>query len=73
MCIETSIQIKIVLSWYKATFTIFKNRLYFSVMSIALNDVNVRGGGGGGGGVVMSYNHLHEKLVPVKSLYRYSR
>ena len=36
--------IKIVLSWYKATFQIFKNRAYVSVTSIALNDVNVRGG-----------------------------
>ena len=36
--------IKIALSWYKATFPIFKNRAYFSVTSIALNDVNVRGG-----------------------------
>ena len=36
--------IKIVLSWYKATFPIFKHRAYFSVTSIALNDVNVRGG-----------------------------
>ena len=36
--------IKIVLSWYKATFPIFKNRAYFSVTSIALNDVNVGGG-----------------------------
>ena len=27
--------IKIVLSWYKATFPIFKNRAYFSVTSIA--------------------------------------
>ena len=36
--------IKIVLSWYKATFTIFKKRAYFSVTSIALNNVNVRGG-----------------------------
>ena len=36
--------IKIVLTWYKATFPIFKNRAYFSVTSIALNDVNVRGG-----------------------------
>ena len=36
--------IKIVLSWYKATFPIFKNCAYFSVKSIALNDVNVRGG-----------------------------
>ena len=36
--------IKIVLSLYKATFPIFKNRAYFNVTSIALNDVNVRGG-----------------------------
>ena len=36
--------IQIVLSWYKATFPIFKNRAYFSVSSIAVNDVNVRGG-----------------------------
>ena len=36
--------IKIVLSWYKATFPISKNRAYFRVTSIALNDVNVRGG-----------------------------
>ena len=36
--------IKIVLSWYKATYTIFKSRAYLSVTSIALNDVNVRGG-----------------------------
>ena len=36
--------IKIVLFWYKVIFLIFKNRAYFSVTSIALNDVNVRGG-----------------------------
>ena len=36
--------IKIVLSWYKATFPIFKNHAYFIVTSIALIDVNVRGG-----------------------------
>ena len=36
--------IKIFLSWYKATFPIFKNRAHFSVTPIALNDVNVRGG-----------------------------
>ena len=36
--------IKIVLSWYKTTFLIFKNHAYFSVTSVALNDVNVRGG-----------------------------
>ena len=36
--------IEIVFSWYKATFQIFKNHTYFSVTSIALKDVNVRGG-----------------------------
>ena len=36
--------IKIVNSWYKATFPISKNGAYFSVTSIALNNVNVRGG-----------------------------
>ena len=36
--------IKIIVSWYKATFPIFKNRAHFSATSIALNDVNVRGG-----------------------------
>ena len=36
--------IKFVLSWYKFTFPIFKNGAYFSVTSIALNDVNVSGG-----------------------------
>ena len=36
--------IKIVLYWNKATFLIFKNHTYFSVTSIALNDVNVRRG-----------------------------
>ena len=36
--------IKIVLFWYKAIFLIFKNRSYFSVTSVALNDVNVRDG-----------------------------
>ena len=36
--------IKIVLSLYQATLSNFKNRAYFSVTSIALNDVNVRGG-----------------------------
>ena len=32
------------LSWYKVTFPIFMNRAYFRVTSIALNDVNIRGG-----------------------------
>ena len=36
--------IKIVLSWYKATFPIFKNHAYFSAASIDLNDVTLRGG-----------------------------
>ena len=36
--------IKIFLSWYKAAIPIFKNRAYFSVTSITLNDVNVRRG-----------------------------
>ena len=36
--------IKVIISWYKATFPIFKNRAYLSVTSIALNDVNVKGG-----------------------------
>ena len=36
--------IKIVLSWYKATYSIFKYHSHFSVTSIALNDVNVIGG-----------------------------
>ena len=38
--------IKIVISWYKATFPIFKKRAYFSITCtfIALNDVNIRGG-----------------------------
>ena len=43
-CIETSIQSKLSFSSYKATFPISKNRAYFRVMYIALNDVNVRGG-----------------------------
>ena len=36
--------IKIVLSWYKATFSFFNYHAYFSGTSIALNDANVRGG-----------------------------
>ena len=36
--------IKIVLSWYKATFPIFKNHAYFGVTSIAVNVVNARVG-----------------------------
>ena len=51
--------IEIVLSWYKATLLIFKNRAYFSVTSIPLNDVNLRRGN--------AIKRLHEKSVPVKS------
>ena len=36
--------IKIVISWYKVIFPIFKNRAYFSVTSISSNDVILRGG-----------------------------
>ena len=36
--------IKIVFSWYKSTFPIFKNGAYFSVTSMALNDVSVSEG-----------------------------
>ena len=41
---------------------IFKNRAYFSVTSIALKDVNVRGGN--------IIKPSHEKSVPVKSWQR---
>ena len=44
VCIETSIQSKLSFFWYKAIFLIFKIRAYFRVTSVALNDVNVRGG-----------------------------
>ena len=57
--------IKIVLSWYKAIFPIFKNRAYFSVTSIALNDVNVRGGN-----VLKQF--ARDNCIGQK-LYRYSR
>ena len=57
-------RIKIVLSWYKATFPIFKNRAYFNVMSIALNDVNVRGGN-----VVKPFAR---EIGSVQNLYRYN-
>ena len=36
--------IKIVLSCYKGIFLIFNNHTYFSVTSIALNNVNIRSG-----------------------------
>ena len=57
--------IKIVLSFYRATFPIIKNHAHFSVTSIALNDVNVRGGN--------VKTRLQKKSVAIKSLYRYSR
>ena len=57
--------IKIILSWYKATFPIFKNRAYFSVTSIALNNVNVRGGN-----VIKPFAR---EIGSVQNLYRYSR
>ena len=45
MCIETSIQSKLSFPGTKPhNFPIFKSHAYFSVTSIALNDVNVRGG-----------------------------
>ena len=57
--------IKIVLSWYKATFPIFKNRAHFSVTSIALNDVNVRGGN-----VIKPFAR---EIGSVQNLHRYGR
>ena len=57
--------IKIVLSWYKAIFPIFKNRAYFSVTSIALNDVNVRGGN--------VLKPFARDIGTGQKLYRYSR
>ena len=44
MCSEISIQSKLSFPGTKATFAIFKNQAYFSGTSIALNDVNGRGG-----------------------------
>ena len=44
MYTETSMQSKLSFPGTKPYFKIFKNRAYFSVISIALNDVNVRGG-----------------------------
>ena len=57
--------IKIVLSWCKATILIFKNRAYFSNTSIALNDVNVRGGN--------AIKSFAWDIGTDQSLYRYSR
>ena len=44
MCIETLIQSKLSYPGTKLHFPIFKNRAYFSVTSIALNNGNIRGG-----------------------------
>ena len=57
--------IKIVLSWYKATFPIFKSSAYLSVTPMALNDVNVRGG--------KVIKPFAREFGTFKSLYRYSR
>ena len=57
--------IKIVLSWYKTTFPIFKNRAHFSITSIDLNDVNARGGN-----VIKPFA---QEIGTVQNLYRYSR
>ena len=60
VCIETSIQSKL-----SATFPIFKNRAYFSVTSIAFNDVNVRGGN--------AIEPFAREIGTGKKLHRYSR
>ena len=57
--------IKIVLSLFKATIPIFKNTAYFSVTSIALSDVNVKGGN--------VIKPLAREIDSDQSLYRYSR
>ena len=57
--------IKIVPSLYKTTFPIFKNRADFSITSIALNDVNVRGGN-----VIKPFAR---DIGTGQNLYRYSR
>ena len=57
--------IKIVISWYKATFPIFKNRAIFSVTPIALNDVNVREGN-----VIKPFAR---EIGSIQNVYRYSR
>ena len=57
--------IKVVLSWCKAAFPIFKNRAYFSVTPIAVIDVNVRGGN-----VIKPFE---QEIGTVKRLYPYSR
>ena len=44
MCIETSVQSKLSFLVQSHIFPIFKNCAHFSVASIALNDVNVKGG-----------------------------
>ena len=57
--------IKIVLSWFKAYFPIFKDGAYFSVTAIALSEVNVRGDN-----VIKSFAG---EISTSKSLYRYIR
>ena len=50
---------------FKATFPIFENRACFSVTSIALNDVNVRGGN--------VINPFARDIGSDQKFYRYSR
>ena len=57
--------IKIVLSWYKAIFLIFKSHVYLSVTSIVLNDVNERGGN-----VIKPFA---QEIGTGQKFYRYSR
>ena len=57
--------IKIVLSWYKASFPIIKNRVHFSTTSIDLNDVNVREGN-----VIKPFAR---EIGSVQNVYRYGR
>ena len=62
LCIETSIQAKLSFPDSKP---IFKNHAYFSVTSIALNDVNLRGGN--------VIKPSHEKSVRVINWHCFSR
>ena len=64
MCIETSIQSKLSFSDTKPNAD-FKNRAYFSVTFIALNDVNVRG--------CNVIKPSHEISVPVKGWQHFIR
>ena len=65
MCIETSIQSKLSFPGTKPHFSIFMNRAYFSLTSIALNDVNVRGGN-----VIKPFAR---EMGSVQNFYLYSR